>query len=43
MPKRAPYLEIIATVMIMAFLALIVAGSFDQRSDELGRLTMRSD
>jgi hypothetical protein len=43
MPKRAPYLEIIATIMVMAFLALIVAGGFDQGSDEVGRLTMRSD
>jgi hypothetical protein len=43
MSKRRPYLEIIVTAAVMAFLALVIAGSFDQRTDEFGRVTMRAD
>jgi len=38
--KRTPYLEIILTVLVMGFVALVIAGSFNQRSDEV---TMRAD
>jgi len=43
MSKRPPYLEIIVTVMVMAFLGLVIIGGFNQRGDEAGRLTMRPD
>jgi hypothetical protein len=43
MPKRPPYLEIILTVAVMAFLGLVIVGGFDQNSDGLGRVTMRSN
>jgi len=42
MSKRRPYLEIIATAVVMAFLGLVIIGSFDQRNDA-GRMTMRSN
>ena len=43
MSKRPPYLEIILTAVVMAFLGLIIVGGFNQRSDDAGRLTMRPD
>ena len=43
MSKRPPYLEIIVTLVVMAFLGLVIIGSFDQRGDDAGRLTMRPD
>jgi hypothetical protein len=43
MPKRPPYLEIILTVLVMAFLALVIAGGFNQGSDNGGQVTMRPD
>jgi hypothetical protein len=41
--KRPPYLEIIATALVMAFLTLIVIGAVDTRPDTLGQVSMRSD
>jgi hypothetical protein len=43
MSKRAPYLEIIVTVVAMGFLGLVILGSFDQRSNVPGQMTMRAD
>jgi hypothetical protein len=46
MSKRAPYtpyLEIILTVAVMAFLVLIIAGSFNQRPDGVAQITARPD
>lgn len=43
MTKRRPYLEIIVTAAVMAFLVLVIAGSFDQRSDGFSQVTMRAN
>jgi hypothetical protein len=43
MPKRPPYIEIIVTVLVMGFLALIVVGAIDSGSDSRDLLTMRAD
>lgn len=43
MSKRPPYLEVIVTVLVMAFLTLIVVGGFDTRTEGFGQLTMRSE
>jgi hypothetical protein len=43
MSKRPPYLEVVVTVLVMAFLTLIVVGGFDTRSESFGQLTMRSE
>ena len=42
MSKRPPYLEIILTVLVMAFLGLVIAGGFNQGGDS-GQVTMRPD
>jgi hypothetical protein len=41
MSKRTPYLEVALTLAVMAFLAFVVAGVFNQRSDEAGHVVMR--
>ena len=41
--KRPPYLEIILTVAVMAFLALVIAGGFNQPGDEVARATLGSE
>jgi hypothetical protein len=43
MSKHAPYLEIIVTVAAIVFLGLVIFGSFDQRSDAPGQVTLRAD
>ena len=43
MSKRPPYLEVVVTVLVMAFLTLIVVGGFDTRSEGFGQITMRSE
>jgi len=43
MSKRPPYLEVIVTVLVMAFLTLIVVGGFDTRSEGFDQITMRSE
>jgi hypothetical protein len=43
MSKRTPYLEVALTVAVMAFLAFVIAGVFNQRTDEPGQVTMRAD
>lgn len=43
MSKRAPYLEIVVTVVVMAFLGLVIVGGFDQRAGAPDRVTVRSD
>jgi TRAP-type C4-dicarboxylate transport system permease small subunit len=43
MSKRPPYLEIILTVLVMAFLGLVIAGGFNQGDDNVGQVTMRPD
>lgn len=43
MSKRPPYLEAVVTVLVMAFLTLIVVGGFDTRSEGFGQITMRSE
>jgi hypothetical protein len=37
MTKRTPYLEIILTVAVMAFLVLVIAGTFHHRADEIAQ------
>ena len=41
--KRTPYLEVILTVAVMAFLALIIAGGFNQPADEVARATLGAE
>jgi hypothetical protein len=41
MSKRPPYLEIVVTAVVMAFLALIVVGGFDFRQESFGQVSMR--
>lgn len=43
MSKRPPYLEIILTVFVMAFLTLVVVGGFDTRQEGFGQITMRAE
>lgn len=43
MSKRPPYLEVVVTVLVMAFLTLVVVGGFDTRSEGFGQITMRSE
>jgi hypothetical protein len=43
MSKRTPYLEIALTVAVMVFLAVIIAGGFNQNSDEAAQVTMRAE
>ena len=42
MYKRPPYVEVIVTGLVMAFLALIVVGGFNTRTEEFGQVTMRT-
>jgi hypothetical protein len=41
--KRPPYVEVILTIAVMAFLALIIAGGFNQPADEVARATMGAE
>jgi multisubunit Na+/H+ antiporter MnhF subunit len=43
MRKRVPYLEIAITLAVIAFLGLIIIGSFDQGANDVGRVTLHSD
>jgi len=43
MSKRIPYLEVLLTVAVLAFIALVVAGGFNQRGDDVGRVSMRPE
>ena len=43
MSKRPPYLEVIVTVLVMAFLTLIDVVGFDKRSEGFGQIHMRSE
>ncbi len=43
MSKRPPYIEIIVTAAVMAFLTFIVIGGFDTRNESPGQVTMRAD
>jgi hypothetical protein len=43
MSKRTPYLEIMLTVAVMVFLALVIAGTFNQRSDDVAQMTLPRD
>jgi hypothetical protein len=43
MSKHPPYVEIVLTVLVIAFLALVIAGGFNQGSDSVGQVTMRPD
>jgi hypothetical protein len=42
MSKRPPYLEVIVTALVMAFLTLVVVGGFDTRTESFGQITMRT-
>jgi hypothetical protein len=41
--RHTPYLEILLTVAVMAFLVAIIAGSFSQPSDDIAQNTVRPD
>lgn len=43
MSKRPPYVEVVLTVLVMAFLTLVVVGGFDTRSEGFGQVSMRSE
>ena len=43
MSKRPPYLEVIVTVLVMAFLTLVVVGGFDMRNEGFGQVSMRAE
>jgi hypothetical protein len=43
MSKRTPYLEIMLTVAVMVFLALVIAGTFNQHSDDVAQITLPRD
>jgi multisubunit Na+/H+ antiporter MnhF subunit len=43
MSKRTPYLEIALTVAVLAFLAVIIAGGFNQGGDQADQVTMRAE
>jgi hypothetical protein len=43
MSKRPPYVEIIVTAAVMAFLTLVVIGGFDARNETPGQVTMRTE
>jgi hypothetical protein len=43
MSKRTAYLEIALTVAVMAFLAIVIAGGFNQRSDDAAQVTMHAE
>ena len=43
MPKRPPYLEFAVTAAVLTFLALVIVGSFDQRTNNTGQVTLRAD
>jgi hypothetical protein len=43
MTKRPPYLEIIVTAAVMAFLTLIVIGAVNTRQESFGQVTMRAE
>jgi len=38
MPKRPPYIEIAVTILVMVFLALVVAGGIDPGTDATAAL-----
>jgi len=42
MSKHPPYLEIALAVAVMAFLAVVIAGGFNQRSDDPAQVTMHA-
>jgi hypothetical protein len=43
MSKRTPYLEIFLTVVVLVFVALVIAGGFNQRGDDVDRVSMRPE
>ncbi len=43
MPKRPPYLEMIVTALVMAFLTFIVVGGLNTRPEGFGQITMRAE
>jgi hypothetical protein len=43
MSKRTPYLEILLTLAVLAFLALVIAGGFDQRGNDVDQMTMNAE
>jgi hypothetical protein len=43
MSKRTPYLEILLTFAVLAFVALVIAGGFNPRGDDIGHLSMRPE
>jgi hypothetical protein len=43
MSKRPPYVEVIVTALVMAFLTLVVIGGLDTGTQGFGQITMRSD
>jgi type II secretory pathway pseudopilin PulG len=42
-PKRTAYLEVVLTMAIMAFLVAVIAGGFNQRTDDAPQLTMHAE
>lgn len=42
MSKRTPYLEIMLTFAVMAFLVLVIAGTFNERTDDIAQMAAPS-
>ena len=40
--KRPPYVELIVTGLVMAFLTLVVVGGFNSRTEDFGQISMRA-
>jgi TRAP-type C4-dicarboxylate transport system permease small subunit len=43
MSQRTPYLEIVITIAVLAFLAFVVAGGFNQPASEIAQATTLPD
>jgi hypothetical protein len=40
--KRPPYVELIVTGLVMAFLTVVVVGGFNARTEDFGQISMRA-
>ena len=40
MSQRTPYIEIVLTVAVLAFVAFVIAGGFDQPADDVAQVTI---
>lgn len=43
MSQRTPYIEIVLTVAVLAFVAFVIAGGFDRLADDVAQVTIRPE